>query len=82
MRRIEITFWRALERWICGLDKTYRLHKCLGISGLALAITHWLWSEGPKWARVAVARTPGARRAARPGIGNAQRPINLANSHE
>ena len=36
----------------------------LGISGLALAITHWLWSEGPKWARVAVARTPGARPAA------------------
>jgi len=23
MRRIEITFWRALERWIGGLDKTY-----------------------------------------------------------
>lgn len=47
MRRIEITFWHALERWIGGLYKTYRLHKYLGIGGLALAITHWLWSEGP-----------------------------------
>jgi predicted ferric reductase len=38
------------ERWIGGLDKMYRLHKWLGIGGLVLAITHWLWSEVPKWA--------------------------------
>lgn len=33
-----------------GLDKIYRLHKWLGIGVLGLAIYHWLWSEGPKWA--------------------------------
>jgi predicted ferric reductase len=38
------------ERWIGGLDKMYRLHKWLGIGGLVLAIMHWLWSQGPKWA--------------------------------
>jgi predicted ferric reductase len=41
---------RSPERWIGGLDKMYRLHKWLGIGGLVLAIMHWLWSQGPKWA--------------------------------
>jgi predicted ferric reductase len=38
------------ERWLGGLDKMYRLHKWLGIGGLMLAVVHWLWSQGPKWA--------------------------------
>ncbi|MBS0291867.1 MAG: ferric reductase-like transmembrane domain-containing protein [Proteobacteria bacterium] len=38
------------ERWIGGLDKMYRLHKWLGIAALVLAIVHWLWAKGPKWA--------------------------------
>ncbi|MCL7466815.1 ferric reductase-like transmembrane domain-containing protein [Phaeovulum sp. NW3] len=38
------------ERRLDGLDKVYRLHKWLGIGGLVLSITHWLWVEGPKWA--------------------------------
>lgn len=38
------------EQWLGGLDKMYRLHKWLGIGGLVLAVTHWLWSQGPKWA--------------------------------
>jgi predicted ferric reductase len=38
------------ERWLGGLDKMYRLHKWLGIGGLALAIAHWLWAQGFKWA--------------------------------
>lgn len=38
------------ERRLGGLDKLYRLHKWLGIGGLVLSITHWLWVEGPKWA--------------------------------
>ncbi len=38
------------ERWFGGLDKMYRLHKWLGIGGLVLAMAHWLWSQGPKWA--------------------------------
>ncbi len=38
------------ERWLGGLDKMYRLHKWLGIAALAVAVWHWLWSKGPKWA--------------------------------
>jgi predicted ferric reductase len=38
------------ERWLGGLDKMYRLHKWLGIGGLVFAVTHWLWTQGPKWA--------------------------------
>jgi predicted ferric reductase len=38
------------ERWLGGLDKMYRLHKWLGITALAVAVVHWLWSQGPKWA--------------------------------
>jgi len=38
-----------LEPRLHGLDKMYRLHKWLGVAGLVLAITHWLWAQGPKW---------------------------------
>ncbi|MBN9549638.1 MAG: ferric reductase-like transmembrane domain-containing protein, partial [Alphaproteobacteria bacterium] len=38
------------ERWFGGLDKMYRLHKWLGITALVVAVVHWLWSQGPKWA--------------------------------
>ena len=38
-----------LEPHLGGLDKMYRLHKWLGIAGLVLAITHWLWAQGAKW---------------------------------
>lgn len=38
------------ERWFGGLDKMYRLHKWLGIAALIVAVVHWLWSQGPKWA--------------------------------
>ncbi|WP_454857613.1 ferredoxin reductase family protein [Rhizobium binxianense] len=41
---------RRPERWFGGLDKMYRLHKWLGIAALVVAVLHWLWSEGPKWA--------------------------------
>ncbi|HNW01742.1 MAG TPA: ferric reductase-like transmembrane domain-containing protein [Burkholderiaceae bacterium] len=37
------------EPYLGGLDKMYRLHKWLGISGLILSISHWLLSEAPKW---------------------------------
>ena len=39
----------ALEPCLGGLDKMYRLHKWLGISGLALSVSHWLTAQGPKW---------------------------------
>jgi predicted ferric reductase len=38
------------ETWFGGLDKMYRLHKWLGITALAVAVFHWLWANGPKWA--------------------------------
>lgn len=37
------------EHRLHGLDKMYRLHKWLGISGLVLSLAHWLFSQGPKW---------------------------------
>ena len=39
----------VLEPYLGGLDKMYRLHKWLGISGLALSVSHWLMAQGPKW---------------------------------
>lgn len=39
-----------LEPWLGGLDKSYRLHKWLGITALIVATAHWLWANGPKWA--------------------------------
>lgn len=39
----------ALEPWLGGLDKMYRLHKWLGIAALPAAIAHWLLANGPKW---------------------------------
>ncbi len=41
---------RRPERWFGGLDKMYRLHKWLGIGGLVLAISHWFFVNGVKWA--------------------------------
>ncbi|TCP38858.1 ferredoxin reductase family protein [Rhodovulum marinum] len=39
-----------LERWLNGLDKSYRLHKWLGIAALVTAVVHWVSVNGPKWA--------------------------------
>ncbi len=39
----------VVERWTHGLDKSYRLHKWLGIAGVATGIVHWLWFQVPKW---------------------------------
>lgn len=38
------------EARLDGLDKMYRLHKWLGIGALVVAVMHWLWAKGPKWA--------------------------------
>jgi len=40
---------RRIEPFLGGLDKSYRLHKWLGISALVLSIVHWLWAQGVKW---------------------------------
>ncbi|BBM66226.1 ferric reductase [Vibrio alfacsensis] len=38
-----------LERPLNGLDKMYRLHKWLGITGLVFSVLHWWWAQGTKW---------------------------------
>lgn len=38
-----------MERPLNGLDKMYRLHKWLGITGLVFAVTHWWFAKGTKW---------------------------------
>ena len=40
---------RWLEPWLNGLDKSYRLHKWLGIFALVAAPLHWVAAMGPKW---------------------------------
>lgn len=39
-----------VDRWLNGLDKSYRLHKWLGISALVTSVAHWMFVNGPKWA--------------------------------
>ncbi|MCD9497288.1 ferric reductase-like transmembrane domain-containing protein [Photobacterium carnosum] len=39
----------VIENWLSGMDKAYRIHKWLGISSIALGISHWLWYQIPKW---------------------------------
>ncbi|MCM8594887.1 ferric reductase-like transmembrane domain-containing protein [Accumulibacter sp.] len=38
-----------LEPWLDGLDKMYRLHKWLGVTGLVFSVVHWWWAQGTKW---------------------------------
>jgi predicted ferric reductase len=40
----------TLEPLLGGLDKSYRLHKWLGITALVVGVVHWLWSKGVKYA--------------------------------
>ncbi|MBC7164522.1 MAG: ferric reductase-like transmembrane domain-containing protein [Roseovarius sp.] len=57
------------ERWFGGLDKMYRLHKWLGITALVVAVLHWLWSQGVKWA-VGYGWLARPTRGERPAFGN------------
>lgn len=38
-----------LEPILGGLDKSYRLHKWLGIVGLGAAVFHWIATKAPHW---------------------------------
>lgn len=38
-----------LEPGMNGLDKMYRLHKWLGITGLVVSVVHWAWTQAPGW---------------------------------
>ncbi|WP_372881216.1 ferric reductase-like transmembrane domain-containing protein [Psychromonas sp.] len=40
---------RPVERFTRGLDKSYRLHKWLGICCLVVATIHWFWAKGSKY---------------------------------
>lgn len=40
---------KMLEGLFGGLDKTYRLHKWLGIVALSGSILHWTSKQFPKW---------------------------------
>jgi predicted ferric reductase len=53
----------AVEPYVGGLDKSYRLHKWLGVTALVMAIAHWLLISAPEWLRPA--GEPRARGAAR-----------------
>lgn len=37
---------RSLETGLGGLDKSYRLHKWLGVATLVMAVAHWSWISG------------------------------------
>ena len=39
----------VFEPFMGGLDKMYRLHKWLGISGLVFVTLHWLCKQAPGW---------------------------------
>lgn len=54
-----------LEPWLGGLDKSYRLHKWLGIAGLVAAVAHWVAVNAPKWA-VTLGLMTAPERGARP----------------
>ena len=59
------------EHYLDGLDKMYRLHKWLGVSGLVLAVIHWWFAQGTKWMvgwgwLTRPARGPAAERS--PGV--------------
>ncbi len=57
---------RWLEAWLNGLDKSYRLHKWLGIMALVTSVLHWVSSEAPKW-MVGLGLMAAPERGARPG---------------
>jgi predicted ferric reductase len=40
-----------IEPVLGGLDKSYRLHKWLGVSALTIALLHWLWTQASGWLR-------------------------------
>lgn len=40
---------QSIESLLGGLDKHYRLHKWVGVSGVVFALAHWLIKLGPKW---------------------------------
>lgn len=58
----------AVEPYVGGLDKSYRLHKWLGVTTLVMALTHWLLITVPGlFKHAAEARPKGGARYVPPG---------------
>lgn len=54
MGAMSLCMWLAirpkwLETFFNGLDKTYRLHKWLGITALVATLTHYWFTQGSRW---------------------------------
>ena len=53
----------AFEPYVGGLDKSYRLHKWLGVAALVMAIAHYGWISAPGWLTAAGVMARPARGA-------------------
>ena len=59
----------AIEPYVGGLDKSYRLHKWMGVTALAMIVTHFLFINAPDWLGLGASapqRGAGASAARRP----------------
>ena len=56
----------AIEPHVGGLDKSYRLHKWLGVTALVAVLAHWLVIQAPGWLRAAGLMAAPARGERRP----------------
>lgn len=61
----------SVEPYVGGLDKSYRLHKWLGVAALVMAIAHWAWINAPSWLTSVGMMAPPARGGPRPAQGPA-----------
>lgn len=39
----------AIEHFLGGMNKSYRLRKWLDITALVVSVIQWLWTVVPKW---------------------------------
>ncbi len=51
----------ATEPYVGGLDKSYRLHKWLGVGALVMIVFHWLWVLKPSWLVALITKTEPLR---------------------
>lgn len=51
----------AIEPHVGGLDKSYRLHKWLGVAALVAVLAHWLVIQAPGWLRALGVMAPAPR---------------------
>lgn len=62
----------AVEPYVGGLDKSYRLHKWLGVAALVMILGHWVLVQTPGWLRaLGLAPRPARGTGRRPPTGPA-----------